>query len=359
MLTVILSNAQIGAMHNKDNEDQRTLHENIIEASERAKDLTMKLLTFAKKEKINVQNWSAESILNDLQAFLKRSLPKSLRITLRVVQDSPVSVDKSQLYQALLNICSNAADAMPAGGDLEITCDRIGITEQQEPVPAALEPGAYCRISISDTGGGIPEKILPKIFEPFFTTKGMEKGTGLGLSVTHGIITGHGGCVTVDSELERGSAFHIFLPQAPEDQALEDDPSEQHVVPGRGETILVVDDEKRVLETTSRLLLQLGYHAMPAGSGPEAVALYEREHERIDGVLLDLVMPEMDGIAVAQSLKRINDKVKIIFYTGYGKEEQMRQIASTGVKHILQKPFASGDLSRLLNQLIHSPDSSY
>jgi two-component system, cell cycle sensor histidine kinase and response regulator CckA len=350
MLTIILGNANLGLMGKDEDTPDYLEFKEIMEASERAKELTMKLLTFARKERLNTRTVSVGEVINELYNMLARTLDKKIRIDNRVACGCSVKIDKNQIFQALLNICNNAADAMPGGGRLTLNCGER--TDQAYcEMCRKFHAGPYAELEISDTGVGMTDEVRRRIIEPFFTTKGSGKGTGLGLSVTHGIIKGHHGHLEVESEPGEGTTVRVLLPIA--EGPDEAKPAQPVLEEFTGtETILVVDDEEPVLRIVGRILERVGYTVLLAPSGKEALELYAQRADEIAAVILDMVMPEMGGEEVYSQLKLFNPQVKVILSSGYSADGKADQLMERGINAFVQKPYAIQTLRRIVRQVL-------
>jgi CheY-like chemotaxis protein len=276
---------------------------------------------------------------------LKETLPKSIEIKYVVAESVGAAlVNPTQLGQVLMNLCVNARDAMPQGGDLEITVETARLDEHYAQLAPDAKPGRYVMISVRDTGTGIPPQIIDKIFDPFFTTKEQGKGTGLGLSTSLGIVRSHGGFISVYSEPGAGALFKVYLP-APDDRAEAAEWEEQPEPPGGdGELILVVDDEEPIRRVTRGMLEAFGYRVVTASDGGEACALYRQKHDEISAVLTDMMMPVMDGAALIAELRRLNPLLPIIASSGLTEAGKEEQALSLGAQKFLSKPYTSAGL---------------
>jgi CheY-like chemotaxis protein len=260
-----------------------------------------------------------------------------------------VEVDRGQIEQVLLNLFVNAWHAMPEGGTLFLESHNAYLDEFYVQ-PYGVQPGKYVKLSVTDTGIGIDPKDQKRIFDPFFTTKGMSRGTGLGLSSAYGIISNHGGIISVYSEKNSGTTFNIYLP-ACEKEVFEYSPPVLDVVPGK-ETILFVDDEVGIVEVGALILKKLGYTVIAAHGGAEAVAIFQKQKETIDLVLLDMIMPGMSGSDTFGALQAIAPDVKVVLSSGYSINGQAKSIIDRGCKGFIQKPFSMQDLSKKLREVL-------
>jgi CheY-like chemotaxis protein len=257
------------------------------------------------------------------------------------------------MHQVLLNLCLNAKDAMPNGGDLRLVVENCALDEPYAATNLQAKPGRYVKFSVIDQGTGIPPEILDKIFEPFFTTKDINKGTGLGLSTVSAIVKSHGGLINVYSEPGAGTAFHVYLPAMETSRETRREPSEETNLPrGNGETILLVDDEAPILAVTSQILLAFGYRIITASDGAEALTLYAQHQQEIAVVLTDMRMPVLDGSAMIQALMPLNPAIKIIAASGLDMNDPMAKLAGTGVRHFLGKPYTPGTLLKILRAVL-------
>jgi signal transduction histidine kinase/ActR/RegA family two-component response regulator len=262
-----------------------------------------------------------------------------------------VNADVNQIEQVLLNLYVNAWQAMPGGGELHLGTRnvRLGMAEVRRR-PFAVKPGEYVRISVTDTGVGMSAKVQQRIFEPFFTTKEVGKGTGLGLASAYGIVKNHGGFIEVDSAPGKGSRFTIYLPAAEKLQAEKLEPS-QEALKGT-ETILLVDDEAVVLNVGKRMLEALGYRVLVAEDGPQALEKFQRSGDTIDLVVLDMVMPNMNGGEVFDRIRSIDSEMKVLLASGYSLSGEAEEIMQRGCNGFIQKPFDAAQLSRKIRSVL-------
>jgi PAS domain S-box-containing protein len=296
----------------------KVILETIEVRARRGADIVRQVLSFARGlegERIEVQ---PKHLLKDLESIIKDTFPKDIRLQFVIPSETwTILGDPTQVHQILLNLCVNARDAMPNGGNLMVSVENAVLDEQYAAMNIQAKPGRYVLISVTDSGTGIPPHLIDKIFEPFFTTKDLNKGTGLGLSTVMAIVKSHEGIVNVYSEPGKGTKFKVYLPaiESTDDSARKG--SVQASLPrGNGETVLVVDDEASILTITSQTLQAFGYKVLTATNGATAVAAYARHQHEIAVVLTDMMMPVMDGPATILALKEINPMVKIVAASG-------------------------------------------
>lgn len=260
-----------------------------------------------------------------------------------------VDVDRPQIEQVLLNLYVNAWQAISGIGELYLQTENIILDERHAKV-SGLDAGRYIKVSVTDTGSGIDEEILDKIFDPFFTTKEKTRGTGLGLASAYGIIRSHGGIINVRSIKGKGATFNIYLPKSGETIQKAKNPSEE-ILRGAG-TILMVDDEKLVTDVGCQVLETLGYNVLLANSGPEAIDIYRENADRIDMVILDMVMPGLGGGDTYDRLKDINANVKVLLSSGYSIDGHAKTILDRGCNGFIQEPYNLKSLSNKLKEIL-------
>jgi PAS domain S-box-containing protein len=326
-----------------------------IEASARqGADIVRQVLSFARGvegERVELQ---PKHLLQDLENIIKGTFPKDILLEFRLPNDIwTIFGDPTQVHQILLNLCVNARDAMPNGGRLKVEVENCVIDEHYAAMNAQAKAGRYVQISVVDSGTGMPPGVMDKIFEPFFTTKEVGKGTGLGLSTVMAVIKSHEGFINVYSEPGRGATFRVYLP------AVEISSDGKQMVPrpatlprGNGETILLIDDETSILTITSQTLQAFGYRVLTATDGAEAVATYATHEKTIAVVLIDMMMPVMDGPATIRALTRINPAVKIIAASGLNPRDRAARIDESNVKHFLNKPYSAENLLKTLRAIL-------
>lgn len=353
MLGGIIGNAELLSFSLPEDSNLKKYVDTIIKGSERAADLTRKLLAFSRKAKIITTPLDIHEQIRSALALLERSIDPRIKIITRLeATSSVVASDPSLLQNAFLNLALNARDAMPEGGSLTFATSNILLdSEYCNKQPYKIEPGMYLEISISDTGVGMAKEIMEKVFEPFFTTKPVGQGTGLGLAAVYGTVKDHQGAINVYSEPGLGSVFKIYLPVeaatpvcAPSD--------EECVFSETGGCILVVDDEAIIRNTAHALLVSLGYDVILASDGDEALKSFLIEKERISAVILDIVMPKMNGREVYQHIREIDPYVPVIFSSGFSSESIISDLMGLGASAFIQKPYRQASLAKTLSEVL-------
>ena len=340
-------------------DDDESAHQwlDILQANaERGADMVRQVLSFARgveSERVMLQ---PKHLVKEVIKILKDTLPKSIEIKFDVAADLwPISADATQIHQVLMNLCVNARDAMPTGGELFIRAENVTLDDNYARMHIEAKPGKFVLVSVADTGEGMTPEVLGRIFEPFFTTKEIGKGTGLGLSTALTIVRSHGGFVNVYSEPRKGTQFSVFLPAIESEVSAERVERKRLDLPtGRGELILVVDDEEAIRRITKGTLETFNYRVLTASDGTEAVALYAQHREDVAAVLTDMMMPFMDGPATIRALQKMNPQVKIIAASGLGASDKATEAASVGVHTFLPKPFTAEKLLKALAALLGS-----
>ena len=328
---------------------------NIEAYVENGTELTKQLLGFARRGKYHSIASDINSIIDKSASMFGRT-KKEIRIHKDLMPDIyTVEVDRGQIEQALLNLYVNAWQAMPEGGDLYLKTENVILDADFENIqPYKVETGKYVKISVSDTGSGFDDETKKRIFEPFFTTKEMGRGTGLGLASVYGIIKGHGGYINVHSQKDQGTTFAIYLPASAKEVRHEKaEPVVETVAKGTG-TILLIDDEEMIIKVGEELLQELGYSVIAARSGEEAVKLYNKNRDKIDLVVMDMIMPGMGGGETFDRLKAVNPDVKVLLSSGYSINGQASKILERGCDGFIQKPFDLNTLSHKINNIVSS-----
>jgi PAS domain S-box-containing protein len=322
-------------------------------SAERGADMVRQLLSFAGGAEGPREPVHLKPVIREVQTLLGHTLPKSVRIHVETAPElGLVAGDQTQLAQVLLNLCVNARDAMPQGGTLTVAAANTTVTEEQARRNAGARAGPHVLLAVTDTGAGIAPEVLDKIFDPFFTTKGQGQGTGLGLSTVLGIVRGHGGFVSVYSEPGKGSRFAVYLPAlgagaaAPEPEGRREPPA------GHGELVLVIDDEEPILLTAKAVLEAHGYRAVTAPRGADGVAAYRRAGGAVRAVLVDMMMPGMDGPATMRQLLELDPGARIIAASGLMAAGRAAEAVAAGARAFLHKPYTEEQLLRALAEVL-------
>jgi signal transduction histidine kinase len=325
----------------------------VLGAAERAAQLTRQLLAFSRSRPLAAEAVAVDEAVRESVALLSRSLSRSVSIeTALTATDAVVVVDAAQLQNALVNLGINAHDAMPSGGTLRFATAIVSVESGAPGPPEGLEPGRYVRISVTDTGHGIPPEHLGRVFDPFFTTKAVGKGTGLGLAVVYGTARAHGGGVTVESQPGRGSSFHLWLPLSDQQAAAATSPTGT-LSTGHG-LVLLVDDEPTVGLVGQRVLKSLGYETIVAHRGPEALVVFGQLHDRLAMVICDVLMPGLSGPDTLRQMRAVDPSVPVALCSGYP-DEHVGPIQAEGVTDVLVKPYKREELASLLERRARTP----
>ena len=296
-------------------------------------------------------------LIMEMERIARETFSRSIEVRSILPKEPCILLgDATQIQQVLMNLCVNARDAMPRGGLLAISLEKVELDEAGAGIHIKAKPGPYVVISVSDTGTGIPPELMDKIFDPFFTTKPVGQGTGLGLATTLGIAEKHGGFIHVESEADKGTTFKVYFPAAPsEREEIARGWGQAVLSQGNGELILIVDDEPAVRRLAETVLARNGYRSLLAADGREGLALYEKNREEIKLIVSDLMMPQMDGPAMVRALRQQHSTVKTIMITGLGEENRISEAKGAGVDAILNKPFTAEQLLTSMKQLLEVP----
>ena len=359
ILSAILGYADLASQTLNENSAISDLLKEITRAGARARDLTRQLLAFSRKQMLEMCVLNVNHVLQDIETMLRRLLGENIDLRFNLNETiGNVKADRSQLQQVVMNMALNARDAMPHGGRLTVETSETVLDNDLAQAHFALAPGRYALLSVSDTGEGIAPDLLDRVFEPFFTTKDVGKGTGLGLSTVHGIVKQHGGDIRVYSEPGYGTTFRVYLPvvDSPIPETVSDAPAE--AVAGGGETILVVEDDGLVRRLACQILRTQNYTVLEA-DGAEAALRLQAEYEgRIDGLLTDVMMPQMNGCELHRRLDRLRPGLKVLFMSGYSGDVLAHQGLVEGGLNFLQKPFSAKDLTGKIRQMLgHGTES--
>jgi len=320
---------------------------------QRAAKLIRQILDFSRRSVVDRHPFDLLSLTKETSKLLERTLPESISISMESDGDSfKVNADVAQIQQAITNLAVNARDAMPDGGTLRFALSRL-VADNDDSLPLPeMETGQWVSLTVSDSGTGMPEEILPHIFEPFFTTKEIGQGSGLGLAQVYGIVRQHDGYIETASRVGQGTTFTIYLPEWVDAEVADTSPAQADLSSGGGELILLVDDNAAVREVGEAMLENLGYRVVTAYNGQEALALFEERRNEVALVISDMVMPAMGGSLLTQRLREINPETRVILMSGYPLGEAGRRPLDHGAVAWIQKPLSLEKLAETVEQAL-------
>ena len=354
LLTGIIGFAELMQMRLEIPEPGPAYLDQVTKLGRQAANLIGQILDFSRRSVSQQQSLDLVPFLKESIKFLERTIPEIVHIVLEVTPgEFVIKADPTKIQQVLTNLAVNARDVMPAGGELRFRLTQLSLEREEEPPCADLPPGDWVVLAISDTGGGIPAEIQSHIFEPFFTTKERGKGTGLGLAQVYGIVKQHHGYIDFKSELGQGTTFTIYLPALVGVTSEAEEIAPVRIPRGHGEMLLLIEDEPDVLEVNQLILEELGYRVLTSTNGKQALEIYGDHKEEIALVLTDMVMPEMDGLALYKALKARYPEVKVLLMTGYPLNEESNKLLSEGIVNWLQKPV---DINHMAQVISHALD---
>ncbi|MCX5827809.1 MAG: PAS domain S-box protein [Deltaproteobacteria bacterium] len=327
--------------------------EQVLKAAERARDLVRQILTFSRKAEQEKKPIALAPIVKEVFNFMRASLPTTIEITQKIEETADVIMaDPTQMHQVLINLCTNAGHAMrETGGVLEIGLEEVVINADDRLHRPPIRHGHYLVLTVRDTGQGIPQENLERIFEPYFTTKEKGEGTGLGLAVVHGIAKDHGGEIRVYSEVGKGTIFRVYLPLM-EKQKEGGKDIEEALLPGKGETILFIDDEKMVAELSKDLLEELGYRVVTETDPVKAIEVFKESRDTFDLVITDKTMPHLTGFDVAGEIRRIRTDIPIVLCSGLQEKGDLEKLTTLGINRLITKPIRMSALANAIREVL-------
>jgi PAS domain S-box-containing protein len=352
ILTAILGYTDLAMEERKQDRVLRWYLQGVLTAGHRAKDLVQQILAFSRQTELARTSLQAHLLIKEVLGLLRAALPST--ITIQPVIDpsaGAVLADPTQIQQVVLNLCTNAAHAMrESGGVIEVRLEPVDLPTDYTTVTTALRAGPYVRLTIRDTGHGIAPEIMERIFEPFFTTKSMGEGTGIGLAVVHGIVTSHGGGITVESAPGQGTTFAVYLPRlvAPPTSTVHT----QEPLPGWHKRLLLVDDEGALVHLWQAALEHLGYSVVACTRSPAALHVFRAAPQSFDLVITDYTMPTMTGEVLAQELRRIRADIPIILYTGFSDTMTAERARVLGIDAFVLKALGVHGLNLTIRQVL-------
>jgi len=352
MLSGIIGATELLRDYLPDDAQSHNLHNMILSTADRAADLTEKLLSFSRQQPLESTNINVHTLLNDTISLLKNTVDRRIEINTSLeAEQSCVIASISQIQSTFLNIGINASHAMPERGVLDISTRVVELDEVYcSTSPFNITSGSFIEIEFRDTGTGIAKENIDRIFEPFFTTKDQGKGTGLGLAAVFGTVKQYNGAVDVYSEVGVGTSFHILLPLVISDVVLEK--SESQKISGSG-NVLVVDDEPIVRATAKAILESLGYAVTLAENGREGIDTFCDSTNQFDLVILDMIMPEMNGRECFEEIIKVEPTAKIVISSGFTRDEDIDTMKENGLSGFIRKPYRTAELSQLVNDVLN------
>ena len=354
ILTPILSIAQLLPLKLPEADEQiQHLFDLLQISARRGGALVKQILAFASGMDGKHTILQVRHVILEIQRILKETFPPEIELSVDAPSDLwTIQGDTTQIHQVLMNLCVNARDAMPTGGKLKIVARNFDVDESYARINLEAELGSYIMISVVDTGLGIPEAIQEQIFEPFFSTKDHRQGTGLGLPTAMSIIKKHGGFLKIYSVVSQGTQVQVYLPA----NAIQETPTieEANFYSGQEEMILVVDDEVNIREITEKILLTYNYRTITAVDGIDAIACYAQNQQQVQVVLMDMMMPSMDGITAIKTLRKMNPEIKIIATSGLKMNDKISAAFEVGVRGFLLKPYTAEELLTAIQEVLNN-----
>jgi PAS domain S-box-containing protein len=354
ILTAIIGYGSLLQMNMEASDPRKIYADHILASSQKAAALTQSLLAFGRKQVIELKARKVSEVIGETEELLKRLLTEDIEFkVIRHDEEMVVKADVTQISQVLMNLVTNARDAMPKGGKLTLEVKAVTLGHEFIQVHGFGEAGDYAVISVTDTGIGMDHKTREKIFEPFFTTKEVGKGTGLGLSIVYGIIKQHNGYISVTSEKGAGTTFVIYLPVIKARTGEASAPKKE--IKGGDETILVAEDNEEVRRLAKEILTSRGYTVIEATDGEDAVARFLSHKDRIDLLLLDVVMPRMNGKETYEKIRKMNPRVRVLFTSGYTGDVVLDKGVHDESINFISKPLAPDELLRKVREVLEQP----
>jgi PAS domain S-box-containing protein len=351
ILSAIIGYTELAVDDITDPEKARNELKEVLKASDRAKDLVSQILTFSRKTETTSSLIALRTIVKESLKMLRSVIPTTVVIRQDLADSGLVLSNPTQIHQIIMNLSTNAADAMEeAGGVMEVSLKRVAL-DQNLADDLNVTPGTYLRLKVSDTGHGIPPEVMERIFEPYFTTKELGRGTGLGLSVVHGIVKSHGGAIICRSVPKKGTTFEVYLPKI-ESEKKASRPSEQEPFPTGTERILFVDDEPILVELAEKMLSKLGYTVVTQSTSSEALELFQKGPDKYDLVITDMTMPVMTGDKMAQRIMEIRSDIPIILCSGYSNHISEEKAKKIGIREFVIKPLEMNELAKAIRKAL-------
>lgn len=354
ILAAIIGYAEIIRDEASDNKQIREDVDRILQSSTRAANLVKQILSFSRKADLDFRPVEFHLVVEETLALLRSSIPTTVEIRANLdPQSGLVLVDPTKIHQVIMNLCSNAVYAMAEKGVIGVRLARVELADGDLPVDRDLLPGPYVRLTVEDNGSGMDKETMQSIFSPFFTTKELGQGTGMGLSVVHGIVEGHRGFITVESEPGKGSVFKVFFPVVATSANGTENRKQPDTVIGGEEKILFVDDEESLIEMATRILRSLGYHVVSFSSSVEALDAFKSSPDGFDLVITDQAMPELSGSELTAEVLKIRPGMPVILCTGYSSKVSEGDFRSHGISGFLMKPYEKNMLGGMVRKVLN------
>ncbi len=361
ILQSIFGYTEIASIHASQGKDPSEALDNILTASQRAKGLINQILSFSRQSEQEKQAVQINLIVKEVLKLIRASLPATIEIKgSNLNNDAVVEADPIQIHQVMMNLCSNAHHAMrEGGGTLKVNLVNVTIDRDRAARCGGIQEGPYIELSIQDTGHGIPPEYMERIFDPYFTSKEKGEGTGLGLAVVHGIISSHGGAITVESEVGQGTTFHVLFPKLSQTTATEKAATIKKPLRQEGtERILFIDDEPALIDIGQEILSSLGYQVTSCTSSEEALTLFKSSPDAFDLIITDLTMPKMTGDLLAKEFMQIRPEIPVILFTGYSDLVSRERFNALGIRDCLMKPLTRKDLAQSIRRILDAPEAT-
>jgi len=351
ILSAIIGYSELAQMKLEADSEIKNDIKEVLTAGVRAKNLVKQILAFSRQTQEEQMPIQMGLIAKEVLKLLRSSLPTTIDIRQSIQSQSVILSDPTQLHQIVMNLCANAAHAMrEKGGTLEIALTDVELDSDFASTHPEIQPGDYQKLMVSDTGHGMTPEVMSRIFDPFFTTKPVDEGTGLGLSVVHGIVKDCGGTITVYSEPGKGTTFNLYFPII-KDKA-EEKPGEYKIIPTGTERILVVDDEKAIIDISKKILTSLGYAVEVRTSSIEALELLKAMPDKFDLIITDMTMPQMTGDKLAMELMKVRPDIPVILCTGFNEKITKERAEAMGIKAFLMKPLLKEEMAHKIRKVL-------
>jgi signal transduction histidine kinase/ActR/RegA family two-component response regulator len=359
ILGSILGYGELAQQHSPEGGAVRRYVDNVMHGAERAKLLVDRILGFSRSGMSERVLTNIQAVVEETLDLLKPSLPEQIRFERKLAAGNVAVIgDATDLHQVVMNLCTNAVQAMQSGGTLSITLERAVVYEPRSVTRGSLSPGEYALLTVRDTGSGIPRAVLDRVFDPFFTTKGVGAGTGLGLSLVDGIVQDLGGAIAVATKPAVGTTFSIWLPVAGEAARSAGQPATE-LAHGKGETVMIVDDEPTLVALAEEVLAGVGYEPVGFDSSAAALQAFRLAPQRFDLILTDENMPGLTGTELTRELRKARPDIPVILMSGYGGPHLAERAAAVGISELIRKPLQRRELSEALARILRSAQAQY